>query len=140
MFHGNCPSHVHSCPVGEPRGGSLIPSVLFQSEYSSSNHSFPALHFTQHLLIQYLNSGPPNHLRSSWVEYYYSISVPQKELAPKGSLPKVKELTYEKTRARPGSQVQFSSSYTLQPHPQEYSPYPTLTPQTHICQLISVLC
>lgn len=111
-FMENVPAHVHIRPVEEP-GGSLIPTVLFQSEYSSSNHSFPVPHFTKHLLIQYLDFEPPNHLRGSVVKYYYSISISEQKLAPKGNLPNIKEGIYEKTRGRPGSQVQFSFSNTL---------------------------
>lgn len=70
-FMENVPSHVYIRPLGEPHWGSLIPTVLFQSEYSRSNDSFPVLYFTRHLVTQYLDFEPQNDQRDSLDRYYY---------------------------------------------------------------------
>lgn len=41
----NVPAQVHIYSLGELHEASLIPTVLFQSEYSSSHHSFSPLLF-----------------------------------------------------------------------------------------------
>ena len=100
--------HVHTRPVREPHGGSPIPNVLFQSEYSSSSHSFPALHFTNTCSSNIWILGLQITRELVWLSI--SISISHKELAPKGNLPKVDDLMYEKTRARPWSKSSFLSA------------------------------
>lgn len=56
----NVPAHMQIHPVGGYPRGSLIWYVLLQCEYSRSNHFFPLVHFTKHLVIQYLDFEPQN--------------------------------------------------------------------------------